>query len=102
MLRYDFMPSDFNALFLFLGESDDLAALAATLRRFAAAPAPIDVGEFLNESVSKSHLSLIPEEGSDGNYGLKRDDEGKFRWGLNAWQAEQIAARLDALVPIEN
>ena len=34
MLRFEYMPSDFNPLFLFIGEGADLAALAKLLRRF--------------------------------------------------------------------
>ena len=40
MLRYEYMPSDFHPLFLFLGEAADLAALAKLLRRFAENPVP--------------------------------------------------------------
>ena len=38
MLRFEYMPSDFHPLFLFLGEGPDLAALAKLLRRFAEEP----------------------------------------------------------------
>jgi hypothetical protein len=67
MLRFDHLPSDFHPLFLFLGDREDLAVLAALLRSF--------------------------------DFGLKPDNQNGFRWGLNAWQAEQIAERIEALTP---
>jgi len=42
------MPSDFHPVFLFLGESPDLAALARLLRRCAEHPAASH-GEFTND-----------------------------------------------------
>jgi hypothetical protein len=47
-------------------------------------------------------LTIIPQEGSAGNYGLKQDGPGSFRWGLNAWQASEIAARIELLIPAHN
>jgi hypothetical protein len=102
MLRFDYMQSDFHPLFLFLGESEDLAALAGLLRAFAERPRPLDVGEHLVGSRSKVRLTLAPEEGSTGNYGLKPDGHGNFRWGLNAWQASEIANRIELLTPAHN
>ena len=102
MLRFEYMPSDFNPLFLFLGESEDFAALAGTLRRFATSPATVDIGGSLTSARSNSHLSLVPEGGENGNYGLKQGEDGTFCWRLNAWQAQQIATRIKVLVPVEN
>jgi hypothetical protein len=102
MLRFDYMHSDFHPLFLFLGEREDLAGLAALLRAFAERPRPLDVGEHLAGSRSKVKLTIIPEEGSAGNYGLKQDEPGSFRWGLNAWQAGEIANRIELLTPAHN
>ncbi|MBE7204664.1 MAG: hypothetical protein INR70_43655 [Parafilimonas terrae] len=102
MIRFDFMPSDYNPLFLFLGDADDMAALARTLRGFAQHPKVTDLGDALMPTVSKSRVALVPEQGEAGAYGLTQDGDGSFRWGLNAWQAEQIAARIDVLTPAEN
>ena len=102
MLRFDYMQSDFHPLFLFLGESEDLAALAGLLRAFAENPRPLNVGEHLVGSRSKVKLTVVPEEGSAGNYGLKPDGSGSFRWGLNAWQASEIASRIELLTPAHN
>jgi hypothetical protein len=102
MLRFDYMQSDFHPLFLFLGESEDLTALAGLLRTFAERPRPLNVGEHLAGSRSKVTLTVVPEEGTTGNYGLKPDGSGSFRWGLNAWQANEIAGRIALLTPAHN
>lgn len=102
MLRFDHMPSDFNPLFLFLGESQDLKALANLLRSFADTPRRLNLGDQLRGARSPTTVTLIPEEGDGGDYGLKPDREGGFRWGLNPWQAERIAERIDLLTPADN
>jgi hypothetical protein len=96
VLRFDHLPSDFNPIFLFLGDSRDLAALAGLLREFAKTPRELDVGEQLRESRSRTTLTLVPVAGAAGDFGLKPGPQG-FRWGLNAWQAERIAERIDLL-----
>ena len=96
MLRFDHMPSDFNPMFLFLGNSCDLTALAGLLREFAETPRELDVGEQLRGSRSRTTLKLVPIASEAGDFGLKPAAEG-FRWGLNAWQAERIAERIDLL-----
>jgi hypothetical protein len=98
VLRFDHLPSDFNPMFLFLGDSRDLAALAGLLREFAKAPRELDLGEELRGSRSRTTLRLVPVTGDAGDFGLQPTPQG-FRWGLNAWQAERIAARIDLLVP---
>jgi hypothetical protein len=102
MLRFDYLPSDFHPLFLFLGESEDLTALAGLLRTFAEGRRSLNVGEQLPAARSKAKLTIVPEEGSTGNYGLKPDGPGSFRWGLNAWQAEEIARRIELLAAANN
>jgi hypothetical protein len=98
VLRFDHLPSDFNPMFLFLGDSRDLAALAGLLRNFAKTPRELDVGEQLRGSRSRTTLKLVPVAGEAGDFGLKPTPQG-FRWGLNAWQAERIADRIDLLTP---
>jgi len=102
MLRFDYMHSDFHPLFLFLGEREDLNALAGLLRIFAQRPRPLDVGEHLPGSRSNVKLTVVPQEGSAGNYGLRPDGPGSFQWGLNAWQAGEIAGRIELLTPAHN
>ena len=96
MLRFDHLPSDFNPLFLFLGEKQDLAALADLLRSFAGSPRELDLKEKLSGSQSRTTLRLVPVEGEASDFGLRPHHEG-FRWGLNGWQAEKIAERIDLL-----
>lgn len=98
MLRFDYLPSDFNPLFLFLGERQDLTVLAGLLRSFAKAPRQLDVREQLAGATSRTTLRLVPVEGEAGDFGMRQDGDG-FRWGLNAWQAEKIAERIELLTP---
>ena len=98
MLRFDHLPSDFNPMFLFLGERQDLAALASLLRSFASTPRQLDVGEQFRGAKSHTTLRLVPAEGESGDCGMTQDREG-FRWALNSWQAERIAERIDLLTP---
>src|SRR5262245_31487572 len=100
MLRFDHLPSDFNPLFLFLGERQDLAALATLLRSFANAPRPLDVKEQLSNAKSRVTLRVVPAENGAGDFGM-RTDHGGFRWVLNSWQAEKIAERIEALIPTQ-
>jgi hypothetical protein len=93
MLRYEYMPSDFHPLFLFLGEGADLAALAKLLRRFAEHPEPIAVAERIPGATSRDALLLTPAENEFG----MRDLGGRFAWKLTGWQAEQIAERVELL-----
>jgi hypothetical protein len=100
MLRFDYLSSDFNPMFLFLGERQDLTALARLLRSFAGSPRELDVGEQISDARSRATLRLVPMEGEAGDFGMKQDD-GAFRWCLNAWQAEKIAERIEALTPAD-
>jgi hypothetical protein len=93
MLRYEYMPSDFHPLFLFLGEGPDLAALARLLRRFAENPMPTAVAERIPGATSRDALVLTP---ADDAFGM-RDLGGRFAWKLTPWQAERIAERIEIL-----
>lgn len=102
MLRFDNMPSDFNPMFLFLGYRDDLLALIKVLRDFESNPAAVDVREAIPDAGGRSQLSIIPGEGTDAPYGLRpTSGENHFTWMLNAWQAGQVALRIEALTPKE-
>ena len=98
MLRFEYMPSDFHPLFLFIGESSDLAALAKLLRRHADQPQLIVVAERIPGAVSCSELMLAP---ADAEFGM-REIGGKFIWKLNGWQATRIAERIELLTPPDN
>jgi hypothetical protein len=97
MLRFEYMPSDFDPLFLFIGEGADLAALAKLLRRFADHPQEISVAERIPGATSRTALMLAP---ADHEFGM-RDLGGSFSWKLNDWQAARIADRIDLLTPPE-
>jgi hypothetical protein len=97
MLRFEYMPSDFNPLFLFIGEGADLAALAKLLRRFADHPQEISVAEHIPGATSQTPLVLAP---AGDEFGM-RDFGGRFSWKLNDWQAARIADRIDLLTPPE-
>ena len=98
MLRFDFLPSDFNPMFLFLGEKQDLAALANLLRSFATSPRELDVRQQLSGAISRATLRLVAVEDEAGDFGMRQDQNG-FRWVLNSWQAEKIAERIELLTP---
>jgi hypothetical protein len=98
MLRFEFMPSDFQPIFLFIGEGPDLVALATLLRRFAENPKEIAVGEIIPDAKWSAPLTLVP---ADREFGM-RDLGGRFSWKLNDWQATRIAERIDLLTPAHN
>jgi hypothetical protein len=98
MLRFDHLPSDFNPLFLFLGEKQDLLALANLLRSFAEKPRELDVGQQIAGAKSRTALRLMPITGEAGDFGMMAHGDG-YRWGLNGWQAQKIAERIEALIP---
>jgi len=98
MLRFEYMPSDFQPIFLFIGEGPDLADLARLLRRFAEDPQEIAVGESIPGAKWSVPLMLAP---ADGEFGM-RDLGGKFSWKLNDWQATRIAERIDLLTPADH
>lgn len=98
MLRYEYMPSDFHPLFLFLGEGADLADLAGLLWRFAENPVPTAVAERLPGAMSREVLILTP---ADDGFGM-RDLGGSFAWRLTGWQAERLAERIELLTHRDN
>ncbi|MEA2840104.1 MAG: hypothetical protein QOF41_1434 [Methylobacteriaceae bacterium] len=99
MLRFDYMHSDFHPIFLFLGEAEDLLQLARLLRGFARDPKEIPCETPFAESPKRVRLALAP---SEDIYGMREVADGAFKWQLNAWQAERIAERIDALAKPEN
>lgn len=99
MLRFEYMPSDFHPLFLFLGEGPDLAALAKLLRRFAEQSQTFALAERIPGATSRDELVLMPAD--DGEFGM-RDLGGRFAWKLTDWQARRIAERIELLTPADN
>jgi hypothetical protein len=97
MLRYEYMPSDYNPMFLILGDGADLEGLSETLQRFARHPERIALGNHAPAFRARTPLTIAPAE---AEFGLRRIDE-HFVWRLNAWQAQNIADRLAALASRE-
>jgi hypothetical protein len=93
MLRYEFMPSDFNPIFLILGDQADLARLSATLRLFAHQGEAMSLAAQMPEFQPQTPLTIAR---SDDAFGLRRSGS-QFVWYLNEWQALQIADRIEAL-----
>jgi hypothetical protein len=87
------MPSDFNPMFLILGDAADLATLSALLARFAREPQPIALSDQVPDFHARTPLTIAPGE---ADFGLRRIDE-TFVWYLNPWQAQNIAERIAAL-----
>ena len=98
MLRFEHMPSDFQPIFLFIGDAADLSALAKLLRHFAESPQEILVGEKIPDTKSRVSLTLGPADSVSG----MRDMGEKFSWRLNDWQAKRIAERIELLTFKEN
>lgn len=93
MLRYEYLPSDFNPKFLMLGEGEDFAALTALLRLFARDQGAVHVNAQIEPEPCGPRLEVRP---ATDRYGMRRLD-GIYAWYLNAYQAEAIAARLEDL-----
>ena len=97
MLRYEYLQSDFHPMFLFIGDSGDLAGLAAVLRRFARELKEVSMAEQLPEFHPCTPLMLLPAELEFGMRALGPEFARKFAWYLNPWQAEDIALRIERL-----
>lgn len=96
MLRFNHMASDFHPLFLFLGEAGDLSALANVLRAFSADAKAVALDQMFPQGEHKVRLTLEP---AADRFGLRHDAGEQYRWRLNAWQAGQLAERIDLLTP---
>jgi hypothetical protein len=96
MLRYSFLPSDFNPMVLLLGDTDDLRRFADVLRRFSANPTEIRFEDL--DFCTSGDDTTIALKGSDGRPGMRRLGEGRaFQWTLDAAQAEEFAGMVEEL-----
>ena len=96
MLRYSFLPSDFNPMVLLLGDSDDLRRMADILRRFSAEPTEIRFGDL--DFCRSGDDTTIVLKGSGGRPGMRRVGEDRtFHWTLGAAAAEEFAAMVEEL-----
>lgn len=94
MLRFEHLPSDFHPIFLFLGNDQELSELVALLRSFVERPRELSFAEELPIASKNTRLILLP---SQGEFGMRCSADGVFKWYLNSWQADQIAARIELL-----
>lgn len=102
MLRFDYMPSDFHPVFLFLGSREELIELQQLFRSFSSEPRELDLRTAIADAGGRSQVRLVPSEALDAPYGMHATPgTDSFAWTLNAWQAEQVALRLEALLPEE-
>lgn len=99
MLRFDHLPSDFQPIFLFLGNGEDLSSLAALLRSFSETPHEVSFERELPTASKRVRLVLTPAR---TEFGMRRATNGTFTWGLNGWQAARIAERIELLAQPEN
>jgi hypothetical protein len=99
MLRYSFLPSDFNPVVLFLGEAEDLAQLSATLRDFAAAPRRLDLAEAGFPTGSEGVSVILA---TDGQPGMRRMTAAGFVWTLTPEEALAYAGQVEELAEPEN
>jgi hypothetical protein len=98
MLRFGFLPSDFNPMVLMLGETRELSALAAMLRRFAREPTEIRM-ETLDFCAAANQTRIALAPATDAPVGLRRlpGPRNAFIWRLDPADAARLAARIDEL-----
>jgi hypothetical protein len=97
VLRYGYLPSDFNPMLLFLGEPDGLRDLAAALERFAREPAAAELAALLPaaEAPGRERVVVVPAADRPG---LRRTaDAAGFEWRLDPQRAAEYAAAVAAL-----
>jgi hypothetical protein len=97
MLRYSFLPSDFNPMVLLLGDADDLRRLAGVLRRFSANATEIRFEDL--EFCASGDDTKIVLKGSGGRPGMRGapGESSTFQWNLDAAQAEEFARMVEEL-----
>jgi len=96
MLRYSFLPSDYNPMVLLLGEAEDLRLLGGTLRHFAAEPREARFEE-LGFAAPDGGTTILLRPASD-RAGMRRTGEGEaLEWLLSPDQARAFAEQLYTL-----
>jgi hypothetical protein len=97
MLRFAFLPSDFDPMILFLGEAPALRSFAQLLRSFARENSDIDLEQF--EGLFTADQTRIRLTGSTDSIGMHRvaGTGRSFIWRLEAWHAEAFADMVEAL-----
>lgn len=99
MLRFGFLPSDFNPMVLVLGEADDFRALAAVLRGFSRAPAEISLHELGFCAPAKdTRITLRPATDASGGLHALEGAENEFVWQLDSASACASVGLIEALI----
>lgn len=90
MLRFSYIPSDFNPMMLVLGEAEDLRQLAALLRIVARGgeAVPLEAASF--SAPSDTSVLVAPGGGPSGLVAIDAAAK-RFRWALDAAEAEAAA-----------
>ncbi len=98
MLRFGFLPSDFNPMVLMLGEARELGALAELLRRFAREPAEIRM-EALDfcAAANGTRIALTPAAGAPAGLQRLPGPGNAFLWRLDPTDAARCAGLIDEL-----
>ena len=96
MLRYSYLPSDFNPMVLMLGDAEDLRRLGAALRFFAAEPGdkPFDDLDFA-QSDAGTRIVIRPAAKQAGM--RQPAEDAPLEWLLSPDQARAFADQLDSL-----
>src|SRR5574337_2124986 len=101
MLRFGFLPSDFNPMVLMLGDVDDFRALAGVLRRFSWAPTKTSLHELgFCAPANNTRITLLPvADASGGLYALEEPGRG-FAWQLDSACAAAAAGLVEMLTHV--
>jgi hypothetical protein len=96
MLRYSFLPSDYNPMVLMLGDAEDLRRLSAALRFFAAEPGEKTFDELdFTQSDAGTRIVIRP---AGKQVGMRRPaEDAPLEWLLSPDQAREFADQLDEL-----
>lgn len=99
MLRFAFLPSDFNPMVLMLGEADDFRALAGVLRGFSRAPAETRLHELGFCAPGKdTRITLRPVTDASGGLHALQEPGNGFAWRLDSASAAASAGLIEALI----
>jgi hypothetical protein len=98
MLRFGFLPSDFNPMVLMLGEAEDLRALAAALRDFARQPTEMQLNPLaFCAAANGTRIALVPSTDASGGLHRLPGPGHVFAWHLDPARAAAFADRIDGL-----
>lgn len=94
MLRFGYLPSDYSAMVLMLGEPEDFRALAGVLRQFARTPVDTRLDTLGFCRPYRTRLTLTA---SDGPPGIQPNGGDSLVWRLDPSRAGAFAAQAENL-----